>query len=240
MLYLLPNLLAETEDPSFYLPAAVGTYVATLTDLIAESEKGARHFLRRFAFESPRTFRDVKLHVLNEHTTPHDRRELAAQVGREGGIWGLISDAGMPCLADPGADIVQMVRRKGVPVKAVAGPSSLILALVLSGLGGQHFSFHGYLPREEGPLTTEIKRIEKLSQKEGSTHLFIETPYRNERVFAALIASLSDETQVSIAASLTESEELVETHKVGEWKKRDKPLLAKKPCVFLFKSPITP
>lgn len=239
MLYLLPNLLAETEDHSFYLPAAVDAYVATLTDLIAESEKGARHFLRRFAFAPPKTFRDIKLHVLNEHTTLHERRELAAQVGREG-VWGLISDAGMPCLADPGADIVQILQRKGVPVKAVAGPSSLILALVLSGLGGQNFSFHGYLPREEAPLTAEIKRLEKISQKEGSTHLFIETPYRNERLFAALIASLSDETLVSIALSLTEPEERVETRKVGEWKKRELPALAKKPCVFLFKNPLTP
>lgn len=239
MLYLLPNLLGETEDHSFYLPGAVGVYVAALTDLIAESEKGARQFLRRFAFIPPKTFRDITLHVLNEHTIPHDRRELAAQVGR-GGVWGLISDAGMPCLADPGADIVQMVRRKGVPVKAVAGPSSLILALVLSGLGGQSFSFHGYLPREESPLTAEIKRIEKLSQKEGSTHLFIETPYRNERLFAALISSLHDETFMSIAFSLTEPEELVETRKVGEWKKREKPPLSKKPCVFLFKSPPNP
>lgn len=232
MLYLLPNVLSENGPHTEWLPASVDRTVATLTHLIAENEKEGRLFLRRFAFEAPKTFRDVTILLLNEHSTPEDKKELLAQM-KKGGAWGLVSDCGMPCLADPGADLVLMARKAGIPVRALSGPSSPLLALVLSGLGGQRFTFHGYLAKEEGALIKEIKQIELRSQKENSTHLFIETPYRNQRMMQTLVQSLSDQTWISVACQLTDPEEYVATKQVFEWKKEGLPALDKKPAIFL-------
>jgi 16S rRNA (cytidine1402-2'-O)-methyltransferase len=232
MLYLLPNLLADLEHHAAYLPASVDAAVATLTDLIAENEKEGRRFLRRFQYEAPKTFRDIKIHLLNEHSTPSDKQGLISLMGK-GGIWGLVSDCGMPCLADPGADLVLMARNKGIPVSTFAGPSSILMALVLSGLGGQRFTFHGYLPKEEPALVAEIKRIEKLSQKEVSTHLWIETPYRNQRLFQCLLFSLQESSWLCLACNLTEADQLVETKQIKAWKQAPELVIGKRPCIFV-------
>ena len=234
-LYLFPNLLADLQTHTDQLPSAVDRAVASIDVLIAESEKGGRRFLRRFTFAEPKTFRDVPIRMLNEHTTPQEKKELLNAI-EKGGKWGLISDCGMPCLADPGADLVLMARGKGVRVEAFAGPSSILLALVLSGLGGQHFTFHGYLPKEEKDLVRALKTIEETSDKAHSTHLFIETPYRNQRLFTLLLNVLQPSTWVSIACDLTSETEQVWTLKVAEWKKIALPELNKRPCVFCLKS----
>lgn len=233
MLYLLPNLLFDADSHVGQLPQSVDAVVAQLTGLIAESEKEARKFLRRFAFAPPKTFRDIPIRLLNEHSTEADKKELLKEIKQ--GIWGLISDCGMPCLADPGADLVLIAREQGVEVEAIAGPSSILLALVLSGLGGQHFSFHGYLPKEETQLVQELRRIEKLSAKEKSTHLFIETPYRNLKMFHKLLATLEDSTLLCIACDLTAPTQYVQTKKVVGWKKNAAPEIDKRPTVFLLK-----
>jgi len=229
-LYLFPNLLADLATHQSYLPESVDSAVATITHLIAENEKEGRRFLRRFAYPAPKTFRDISIHLLSEHTTEKEKRELIDEISK-GGIWGLVSDCGMPCLADPGADLVLMARQRNIKIETFAGPSSILFALVLSGLGGQHFTFHGYLPREEPLLLQALKKIERTSQQEKSTHLFIETPYRNQRLFQALL-TLQEGTWVSIACDLTLETQHVETKKVKEWRKTPLPTLDKRPCVF--------
>jgi 16S rRNA (cytidine1402-2'-O)-methyltransferase len=234
MLYLLPNLLQDLESHTNDLPPSVDVAVSSLTCLIAEDEKEARRFLKRFAFAPPKTFRDIPIHLLNEHSTPADKKELLAKI-KAGGIWGLISDCGMPCLADPGADLVLMARKQGIPVQTFAGPSSILFALVLSGLGGQRFSFHGYLPKEEAPLIQELKRIEKVSKLEQSTHLFIETPYRNLRLFRILLATLDSKTELCIACDLTSATQIVETYSIEQWRKKQEPQIDKRPTVFVMR-----
>ncbi len=234
MLYLLPNLLFEEDSHANQLPSSVDAIVAQLTGLIAESEKQARKFLRRFAFAPPKTFRDVPLRLLNEHSREADKREILKEIRQ--GTWGLISDCGMPCLADPGADLVLMAREQGIEVNTFAGPSSILMALVLSGLSGQHFTFHGYLPKEETLLVQELRKIEKLSAREKSTHLFIETPYRNVKMFHKLLDTLQDSTLLCIACDLTSPAQSVQTKKIGNWKKSAAPEIDKRPTVFLFRA----
>lgn len=234
MLYLLPNLLADSESHLSQLPSSVDAAVAKITSLIAENEKEGRRFLRRFAFLAPKTFRDIPIHLLNEHSTESDKKELIKGI-EKGGVWGLVSDCGMPCLADPGADLVLMARERGIAVETFAGPSSILFALILSGLGGQHFTFHGYLPKEEPELLQELKRIEKLSLKEKSTHLFIETPYRNQRMLEKILSTLSDQTWLSIACDLSSPTQFVMTQRIREWKKNARPEIDKRPAVFVLK-----
>ncbi len=235
MLYLLPNLLADTESHANQLPVSVDAAVATLTGLIAENEKEGRHFLRRFAFPAPKTFRDIPIRLLNEHSTDSDKRELLKQI-EQGGVWGLVSDCGMPCLADPGADLVLMARERGIEVETFAGPSSILFALVLSGLGGQHFTFHGYLPKEELQLLQELRRIEKLSSKDRSTHLFIETPYRNARMLEKILSALDDQTWLCVACDLTTPTQYVQTRRIRDWKRTPLPNIDKRPAVFAIRS----
>ena len=229
MLYLFPNLLAEIEPHSAFLPNSVDAAVAQIQGLIAESEKEGRRFLRRFAFEG-RSFRDIPILLLNEHSREEDKKAILQQL-MQGGKWGLVSDCGMPCLADPGADLVLMAREKGIPVETFSGPSSILFALVLSGLGGQHFTFHGYLPKEEDLLIKELKRIEKIQ----STHLFIETPYRNQRLLETVLSALDGRTWLCIACDLTLPSQFVQTKRLKDWKQA-KPDLNKRPAVFALKA----
>ncbi len=233
MLYLFPNLLAEELPHSAFLPASVDAAVNQIKGLIAENEKEGRRFLRRFAFEG-RTFRDIPIRLLNEHSSPQDKIELLQEI-MKGGVWGLVSDCGMPCLADPGADLVLMAREKRIPVEVFSGPSSLLFALVLSGLGGQRFTFHGYLPKEENALVDAFRKIEKTSRQDNATHLFIETPYRNNQLLQKMISMLDAKTWVCIACDLTLPSQLVQTKKVGDWRKNPLPDLNKRPTVFLLK-----
>jgi len=234
MLYLLPNLLGDSEEHSDMLPVSVDRAVSKLDQLIAESEKAGRRFLKRFVFAPPKTFRDIPIHLLNEHTTPQQREELLRQVV-QGQKWGLVSDCGMPCLADPGEEFVLQARERGVEVKALVGPSSILLALVLSGLGGQRFTFRGYLPKEREVRIKELKAMEMLSRKERSTYLFIETPYRNEVLFQELINNLEEKTWVCVATDVSLPTESVVTKRVQEWKKSKPPVIDKRPTVFLLR-----
>jgi len=235
MLYLLPNLLTDLATHSDFLPRSVDAAVAQLTCLIAEHEKQGRHFLRRFSFPPPKTFRDIPIHTLNVHSTLNDKKELVRAI-KQGGVWGLVSDCGMPCLADPGADLVLMAKEMGIAVETFAGPSSILFALVLSGLGGQHFTFHGYLPQEEAPLIQQLQQIEKRSQREGSTHLFIETPYRNLKLLQRLLSSLEEKTWLCVACDLSTPTQLVQTRQIKDWRRQAAPEIDKRPAVFVVKA----
>ena len=223
MLILLPNLISEETSHELFLPAIVKEKVAVINGIIAESEKEARRYLKRFIPH----FREIPIRLLNEHTS--DINELIKPL-LKGETWGLISDAGLPCIADPGHLLVAKARELNIQVQALPGPSSLMLALMLSGLPAQRFSFHGYLPREEVELKAQLRKLEK----EGITQLFIEAPYRSEKMLNTLIETLNDKTRLCVASNLTATDEFVATHSIFQWKKLSKPQINKKPTVFLF------
>lgn len=233
-LILLPNLLHEEEvDFHDFLPAIVEEKVLSLNGIIAESEKAARRYLKRFSYPEGRSFREIPIRLLNEHTASSDLEELLAPL-LVGERWGLISDAGLPCLADPGANLVALARKKNIKVEAISGPSSLFLALMLSGLSAQRFWFYGYLERDPQLLRAEIKKLEKESLEKKTTILCIEAPYRSQTLFQALTQELDPSIQLSVCVNLTASNEDVFSFSVKEWKKRPIPDLHKKTVVFVF------
>jgi 16S rRNA (cytidine1402-2'-O)-methyltransferase len=233
-LILLPNLLAETEVETFsYLPQVVEERVQSLDGIIAESEKGARRYLKRFCFPEGRSFRDVPICLLNEHTEESEIKNLLQPV-LEGKTWGIVSDAGLPCLADPGAKLVFLAKKKGVFVEVLTGPSSVVFALLASGLSGQKFFFHGYLERDPDLCKAQIQMLEKESKQRQCTQVFIEAPYRSHSLFALLLDTLADSVQLSLSVHLTMPDALSQTLPVREWKKRPPLDLRKKPTVFLF------
>jgi 16S rRNA (cytidine1402-2'-O)-methyltransferase len=223
MLLLLPNLLDETLPVEPFLPLSVAEAVRSLQGLIVESEKMGRRYLRRFL--SHEEMQKVPLQVLNEHSK--DLAPLLEPLIR-GERWGLISDAGLPCIADPGADLVWEARKKGIRVETFAGPSSLLMALQLSGFPAQTFSFHGYLPREEPLLKKKVLELEKAR----GTHLWIEAPYRSDKMLQMLKEVLQPTTRLCVAASLTLPTQKVESKLVSLWRKSSM-ALEKEPAVFL-------
>lgn len=225
-LFLLPNLLDPKTDPKTFFPISVDQAVANLHGLIAESEKEARLYLKRFG-------RHLPIRTLNEHTHQRDIDDLIEQM-KQGQIWGFVSDAGLPCLADPGYQLVSLAHKFSIPVQALTGPSSLIFALMLSGLPAQQFAFHGYLPREPEPLKRALLDLEKRSRVEKSVQLFIEAPYRNLKTFETIIQTLSPQTQLCLASDLTAPTEMVKTQAISAWKKGPPPEIDKHPTVFLF------
>ncbi len=213
-LYLFPNFLGSFEAEQLFPPAMVEA-AGQIQGLIAESEKGGRSFLTRVADKA------VPIALLRE-----DPNFLLEPL-EAGETWGLVSDAGMPCLADPGAKIVAAARRKGIAVHSFSGPSSIMLALVLSGLGGQRFAFHGYLAREREPM---IRDLEERAKRDRAVQMFIEAPYRNQETLEALLATLAPTTKLGLAINLTCQNESVLVKPVAEWKSID---IAKQPTVFL-------
>jgi len=191
-LILLPNLVHE--EGVFHYP------VPFIHALIAESDKGGRLFLRRFQVPA------CPIYLLNEHT-----QDVRSLLDIPEDIVGLISDAGLPCLADPGAQLVALAQKK-IPVETLPGPCSLIMALQLSGFSGQNFAFHGYFPREN--LAGALKRLPR-----GVTHIFIEAPYKTGKVFESLVKALPEEARLCVAFELTGPSASVQTKTVREWKK---------------------
>jgi 16S rRNA (cytidine1402-2'-O)-methyltransferase len=221
MLILLPNLLSPESTTDDTFTPSVALAVASLDGLIAESPKGGRAFLRHFGRL------DLPQFLLNEHTK--DLSELLEPL-KAGKCLGLVSDCGLPCLADPGRELVLSVQALNIPVKAYSGPSSIPLALMLSGLPAQSFTFHGYLERDPSLLVPQLLAL----QQQRLTHLFIEAPYRNEKLFAILVKTLKDKTLLSIASDLTGPAEAVHTHTVAGWRKLPPPAIGKSPTLFLF------
>lgn len=232
-LILLPNLLDEELPHARFLPAATQEIVESLQGLIAESEKSARRYLKRFLPHE--RFSVMPLKLLNEHSTQEDIEQLLAPI-MAGERWGLISDAGLPCIADPGAPLVKRAREKKVEIETMAGPCSIIMALQLSGMSGQRFMFHGYLPREIPELERELKQIEKQARETRATQIWIEAPYRSAKIAEQTIQTLQPATLFCIALSLTSPTQRVVTQKIADWRKA--PLqIGKEPAVFLCHSP---
>ena len=226
-LILLPNLLDENAPIEPFLPPGVATAVRSIQGLIGESEKAARRYLRKFL--SHEEMAKIPLRLLNEHT--QEVSELLEPLLR-GEVWGLISDAGLPCLADPGTDLVALANSKGIAVETFAGPSSIIFALQLSGFSGQKFAFHGYLPKEIPQIEQTIRDLEKRSKTE--TQIFIEAPYRSAKLLNLLLATLQPTTRLCVAASLTTGSERVVSQTIAQWRKTPF-TLEKEPTVFLIR-----
>ncbi len=233
-LYLLPNVFDDAQSPSGLLPEGIPSILSSLQGLIAESERTGRRYLLKLLPQSSLA-RQLPIVLLNEHSSSAEYEAMACTIAR-GETWGLISDAGMPALADPGSHLVHLLRERGVSaIRAVPGPSSILLALVVSGLDAQKFSFHGYLPQESAARRKALKELERDSARTGMTQICIETPYRNAAFFSDCLAVLHDRTMLCVACRLTFDDETVETHAVRVWKSQQ-PSIRKEPTVFLFKA----
>ena len=199
----------------------------SLRDLVVENAKSARAFLSAIGANP----REVQMAELNEHTPPADIASLLQPL-REGRSLGLLSEAGCPAIADPGAALVEAAHADGFRVVPLVGPSAITLALIASGLEGQRFAFCGYLPRESAQRAQRIKELEQRSRREQETEIFIETPYRNEALLAALLATCAPGTQLCVAADLTLAGEAIRTQPIAAWR-RERRQIGKRPAVFL-------
>lgn len=229
-LYLLPNVLDDELSHESVLPKSVAEVVQGIDGLIAESEKEGRRFLKRFL--SHERFAALPIQILNEHTPLNEVRSLLRPI-LENQCWGLVSDAGLPCIADPGANLVRLAQESGIEVTALPGPSSIIMALQLSGLNGQKFYFHGYLPREIPLLQKKLKELEKIARQDQATQIWIEAPYRSAKMAQTVIETLDPNVLLCIALNVTSSRQKVVTKKISAW--RQQPIqIDKDPAVFLF------
>ena len=229
-LYLIPNLLGETQAAQV-LPPRVREVVLQCKHFIVENTKNARHFIKQLAPEHPQA--ELELFVLNKHTLEENKQQFLSPC-LAGYPMGIISDAGCPAIADPGSDIVRMAHQKGIRVIPLVGPSSLLLALMASGLNGQSFAFNGYLPIDKTERKAALKRLEKRAKEERQSQLFIETPYRNEALLEEMLQQLSPQTSLCVATNITLSEESIHTYTVGEWRHKRKGLqLDKQPTIFI-------
>lgn len=232
-LFFIPVPLSEDTTPQQVLASEVVQRMHSLRHFIVENEKTARQFLS--ASGHPVPIRDLTLAVLTKDTPPKDLPKLL-QVVQQGTDVGVMSEAGCPGIADPGAALAAVAHQKGIRVAPLIGPSSLLLALMASGLNGQRFTFLGYLPSDKAERIKTIKGIEFDSRKQQATQLFIETPYRNQHVLEDLVANLQPQTRLCVACNITGVDELIVTKTVAEWKKHPLPDVHKKPTVFLLLS----
>lgn len=226
-LYLIPSPLGENE-PAEVIPATVLEFLPSLRIFVVEEIRTARRFLSKAGLKGH--IEELEFHELNEHTTT-EQVEAYASLFERGDV-GLISEAGLPAVADPGAALVALCHRKGIQVVPFVGPSSLMLALMSSGLNGQSFAFLGYLPAKTDERRSALKSIEKQSASRHQTQIFIETPYRNDSMMADLLQICSPQTRICVAANITMPDAFIRTMTASQWKKN--PItIGKRPCVFL-------
>ena len=227
-LFLVPSLL-NYDVPQIISPA-VTTTISNAEDFIVENEKSARHFLNIAGLK--KSFHELRFNVLNEHT---DHKNISAFIAPliQGRNIVLLSEAGSPAIADPGSDIVRLVHEKDITVKPVGGMSSIFLALMASGLNGQQFTFHGYLPKERSDRIRKIKECEQNALKKNYTQIFIEAPHRNNHLLEDLLNECQPETLLCIASALTSDKEFIKTKNISGWKKSILDV-HKTPTVFLF------
>ena len=228
-LWLLPVALGDTPWQD-YLPTATREATCRLTRFVAENAKTARAELKRIGHPVP--LRELAIEQLPESPTAADIERLIAPL-REGHDIGLMSETGCPAVADPGALLVRRAHELGLVVRPLVGPSSLLLALMASGLDGQRFAFHGYLPARDPERSLRVAELENESARLKQTQIFIETPYRNHALFAALLLACRQKTRLCLATDLTLASEQVLTRRVADWKAAPAPDLDKRPTVFL-------
>jgi len=225
-LYLIPVALGE-DGALEVLPPATLEAVRHLNAFIVENAKSARRFLKGIGY--PRPLQQARFHVLDEHTRENDLGALLAPL-LAGEDCGLMSEAGCPAVADPGAALVRRAHDAGIRVTPLVGPSSILLALMASGMDGQRFAFHGYLPVDQAERALRLRALE--AQAREATQIFIETPYRNAILLQALLENCRADTLLCVAADLTLPTEFVATRTIAAWKKKP-PVLDRRPAVFL-------
>lgn len=227
-LYLIPNTLGG-DIPSRVIPTGVIDVMLTLDHFIVENERNARRFLIKCGYNKP--IDDIKFFLLNKHTTFEDKINYLKLCS--GGIdMGVISEAGLPGIADPGAEIVSLAHKSQIQVIPFTGPSSIFLALMASGMNGQQFCFHGYLPVKPNERKNKIHELEREIKKTSATQIFIETPYRNNALMQALIENCGPKTRLCVACDISLPTEFIKTLPIPDWKK-ERVDLHKRPCIFL-------
>jgi 16S rRNA (cytidine1402-2'-O)-methyltransferase len=227
ILYLLPSDFGE--DSLILLPSYAIDIIQSLDIFIVENEKSARHFLKRIGYSKP--LNSIILFSLNEHTS-HDEIVHYLDPLKRGINIGILSEAGCPGVADPGAEIIKLAHQNSIQVKPLVGPSSILLALMASGFNGQHFIFHGYLPKEKTARIKMIQRMESDVLNKNQTQIFIETPYHNNNLFKEIIETCSRNTKLCVATEVTLPTEFIKTLTIEKWKNAI-PDLHKRPTVFL-------
>lgn len=227
-LYLLPITLGDN-PPLEVLPVSVKQMVEKLDNFIVENEKTARRAIKNLVPEKSQP--SLKFSLLNKHTDPSDIPSFLNPC-KEGTDIGLLSEAGCPGIADPGADVVKIAHSEGIKVIPLVGPSSILLAMMASGMNGQNFAFNGYLPIDKAARKNEIKNLERLSLEKDQAQVFIETPYRNNKMLEDLVQQLHPATRVCIACDITLETEYIVTKPVSEWAKT-KVDLHKRPTIFI-------
>lgn len=228
-LYLIPVLLGDTTVESV-LPPYNKSVILGIRHFIVEDVRSARRFLKKVDHDID--IDQLTFYELNKHTQSEDIAGYLKPLSA-GESMGVISEAGCPAVADPGADVVAIAQKKGLKVVPLVGPSSIILSVMASGFNGQSFAFHGYLPIEAGERAKRLKLLENRIYNENQTQLFIETPYRNGKMIEDIIHNCRPQTKLCIAAGITCADEYIHTKSLKEWKGEKIPDLSKTPCIFL-------
>jgi len=227
-LYLIPTTLGENE-PLEVMPYSVKKMVELIDHYIVENEKSARRFIKKITPKKSQP--SLTIMKLDKYAEELETRTFLDACDRGISV-GLLSEAGVPAVADPGATIVKLAHEKGIKVVPLVGPSSILMALMASGMNGQNFAFNGYLPIDNSERKKAIKDLEKLSKEKNQSQIFIETPYRNEKMFTDLKATLTPGTLLCIAVDITLPDEYIKTYSITEWK-RQSPDLHKRPAIFI-------
>lgn len=227
-LYLIPTTLGDN-DPLEVLPITVKNTIEQIDIFIVENEKTARHFIKRICPEKSQS--SLEIHLLNKFTEDSEI-PIFLEPCKSGINIGLLSEAGCPGIADPGADVVKLAHQLDIKVVPLVGPSSILMAMMGSGMNGQSFTFNGYLPIDKDERKKEIKRLERLSFEFNQSQIFIETPYRNNKMLEDMCSILEKNTRLCVACDITLPTELIKTLTVNEWAKK-KVDLHKRPTIFI-------
>lgn len=228
-LYLIPTTLGDT-NPFDVLPQKVIKIIEETNHFIVENEKTARRFIKLVAPDKIQA--KLILMPLNKRVKKEDTQGYL-DICESGFSIGLLSEAGVPAIADPGAVVVELAHKKNINVVPLVGPSSILLAMMSSGFNGQNFTFNGYLPIDTKERKNAIKLLERLSKEKNQSQIFIETPYRNDKMFEELLSVLNNNTMLCVACDITLATEYIRTLAVFEWKKTAKPKLHKRPTIFI-------
>lgn len=228
---MIPCPISDERAVWDVLPQANLAVMNSLDYFIVENVRSARRFLSKAGVE--RRIEELEFVELNEHTRSAQDVERMLKPVIEGRSAGVISEAGVPGVADPGADIVALAHRKGVRVVPLVGPSSILMAVMASGLNGQSFAFVGYLPVKEPERIKRLKELERRAKEENQAQLFIEAPYRNIKLFETMLKTLSPKLKLTVAVDITSPEEFIKTRTIEEWKRSGVPDMAKRPTIFL-------
>jgi len=227
-LYLIPTTLGDT-SPLEVMPISVKKVVEVLDHFIVENEKSARRFIKKITPNKSQP--SLNLMLIDKYSDDLETRNYL-DVCEQGISVGVLSEAGVPAIADPGASIVKLAHQKGIQVIPLVGPSSILMAMMSSGMNGQNFTFNGYLPIDKSDRKKVVKELERLSKDKNQSQIFIETPYRNEKMLADLCATLQPKTRLCVACDITLPTEFIKTLPVELWKKT-KADLHKRPAIFI-------